>query len=273
MRATCGPSILETACFPLVPFSNRIANGRFEWKGQAIVLTPNLPDSDHPHPLHGFGWLSGWEVLQSASTKAVLGHRYNGGEWPWNYEAEQGFELDQSGLVHSLMVRNLSDIPMPAGLGFHPYFPKDEQTIYHGLHRGEWQTSDDVLPRQLVEAERAMDWWKGQPVGTRSVDTVYTEREGSLKITQPTHGYCVEITPSSNLPFTVVYSPKGEDYFCLEGVSHPTNALNCRTGANHIAVLEPGEHMRVAVSYTITSYTTTQRGAGDRDPLEGASLS
>ena len=28
MRPTCGPSVLDVACFPLVPFSNRIAHGR-----------------------------------------------------------------------------------------------------------------------------------------------------------------------------------------------------------------------------------------------------
>jgi aldose 1-epimerase len=61
-RPACGPSVLDTACFPLAPFSNRIAHGRFSFGGREVALAPNFPDSDHPHPLHGFGWLAAWET-------------------------------------------------------------------------------------------------------------------------------------------------------------------------------------------------------------------
>jgi aldose 1-epimerase len=57
-RPACGPSVLDAACFPLAPFSNRIAHGRFRFGGREVALAPNFPDSDHPHPLHGFGWLA-----------------------------------------------------------------------------------------------------------------------------------------------------------------------------------------------------------------------
>jgi aldose 1-epimerase len=230
-RPTCGPSILDTGSFPLVPFSNRIAHGRFG----DVTLTPNLPGSDHPHPLHGFGWLSAWRVIADDSIE----HIYQGGEWPWAYRAVQKFTLNEDGVEMALTLTNLADAPMPAGLGFHPYFPRTPDAVYRGLHRGEWQNTPDCLPERLDEKEHAVDWWNGQPVGTRAVDTVYTGRSGNLEILWPSRQLALEIAPSGNLPFTVVYTPKDADFFCVEPVSHETDAIN-RGG---LPLLAPGGTM------------------------------
>ena len=48
------------ACFPLVPYANRIANGRFAFAGDEVQLRRNW-DRD-PHPLHGQGWRSAWTI-------------------------------------------------------------------------------------------------------------------------------------------------------------------------------------------------------------------
>jgi aldose 1-epimerase len=58
------------------------------------------------------------------------------------------------------------------------------------------------------------------------VDTVYTGREGALKITWPGRGLALTLEPSGNLGFTVVYTPKGKDFFCVEPVTHMTDAVN-----------------------------------------------
>jgi len=244
LRATCGPSVLDTACFPLVPFSNRIANGRFRHAGGEVVLTPNLPGSDHPHPLHGFGWLTEWQVVEQGAGSVVLSHDYPGGEWPWPYHAEQAFSLSDQGLTMAITLENRGSAPMPAGLGFHPYFPCESDTIYRGLHRGEWQNSADCLPVHLDERDAATDWWQGRAVGLRSVDTVYTERQGDLRIIWPQRGMALTLTPSENLPFTVVYTPEGEDFFCVEPVSHMTDAVNHQDRDGGMLWLAPGEVMR-----------------------------
>lgn len=240
-RPAVGPSVLDTGCFPLVPFSNRIAHGRFAAHGREVRLAPNFPGSDHPHPLHGFGWLAAWEVVEAGDAHAVLEHRYPGGEWPWPYVAHQQFRLTADGLEMGLALTNRGSDPMPAGLGFHPYFPRDADTRYLGLHRGEWSNSADCLPKSLDLRGAAIDWWAGQPVGSRSVDTVYTDREGPLDIAYPSRGFAVRLTPSENLPFTVVYSPSGEPFFCVEPVSHATDAVN----AGGMAWIAPGETMAV----------------------------
>ncbi|SEN36841.1 aldose 1-epimerase [Sphingomonas gellani] len=249
LRATCGPSILDTACFPLVPFSNRIAQGRFYAGTEAIRLAPNFPGEDHPHTLHGFGWLAAWEVRERSEHHTLLRHRHEAGEWPWRYVAEQRFDLSVDGLRQGLSVTNLSDTAMPAGLGFHPYFPRNDQTLYHALHLGEWRTADDGLPERLERFDAPTDGWDGRPVASRNVDTVFAGRSGALVIAWPDRDLTLTISPSDALSSTVVYVPAGRDFFCVEPVSHFTDAINMRGGEGEMRWLSPGETMSVTVDY------------------------
>ena len=247
-RATCGPSVLDSSCFPLVPFSNRIAFGRLDWMGHAVELVPNMPGSDHPHVLHGFGWLVPWVPVEHDGQSAILEHRHAADAWPWSYAARQHLSLTPDGLTHRLDLTNTSDTAMPAGLGFHPYFPMTAEARYRGLHRGEWLTSAQGLPLHLDERDPAVDWWDGAPVHTRAVDTVYTGRTGALEIEWPDRGIALTVSPSENLPFTVVYTPAGEDFFCVEPVSHATDPFH-RNAIDEIVSLAPGTTMTVDVDY------------------------
>jgi len=244
-RPTGGDTILDTGCFPLVPFSNRIAQGHFRFGERDVQIAPNFPGGDHPHPLHGFGWLAPWQVIAQDSASARLAHDYPGGEWPWPYRAEQHLILDPKGLTMALSVTNLGDTAMPTGLGFHPYFPREPGTRYSGRHSGEWTNTADCLPLTLDERSAPIDWWSEQPVGDRVVDTVYTGREGELRIEWPERNLSLAIIPSGNLPHTVVFTPPEADYFCVEPVSHMTNAVNRR--GSGVITLPSGETLTVSI--------------------------
>lgn len=247
LRPTCGPSILDVASFPLSPFSNRIAQGRFSFQGRPVQLAPNLPGTAHPHPLHGFAWLAPWQVIAQGPDHAVIACDYLGGEWPWPHRTEQHFTLTPAGLDLRLTVENRAAQPMPAGLGFHPYLPRTATTRLVALHRGEWQTTPDCLPQRLVEQAQPQDWWQGQPVGTREVDTVYTDRQGDLRVEQPDLGLALTISPSENLRHTVIYTPAGADFFCVEPVTHSTDAVNMADCSDELATLAPGESLSATI--------------------------
>ena len=50
-----------TSSFPMVPFSNRIRNGRFLFRGRIIQLEQNF--SPEPHAIHGHAWRHPWRVV------------------------------------------------------------------------------------------------------------------------------------------------------------------------------------------------------------------
>jgi aldose 1-epimerase len=249
-RPQCGPTIFDVACFALVPFSNRIAHGVFRDGPRTVRLPRNFPGSDHPHPLHGFGWLNAWQCVAQTPASAVLRYRHQADAWPWDFVAEQHFALSAQGLRHTVTLRNLADCPMPGGLGLHPYFPCTAQTTYLGLHRGEWQIDDTCLPLALATVPQPADWWHGLPVASRRVDTAYTGRDGPITITWPERDLALTIEPSADLPITVVYTPAGADYFCVEPVSHATDAINRPHADDAMPWLAPGQAMHGDVWYS-----------------------
>jgi len=249
-RPACGSGVLDLACFPLVPFSNRIAYGRFRADGREHLLPANLVAE--LHPLHGMGWLAAWETIEQSSQHSVMQHDHEPGAWPWRYRALQRLRLDETGLHQALELTNLSASPMFAGLGMHPYFSRTATTRYHALHRHAWQTGADGLPIGLSSAAEPHDWWDGAPVASRIVDTCYGGRSGVIEIAWPDRGMALAIQPDDALAFTHVYVPADADYFCVEPVSHSTDAINGvhaeSTGARWI---DPGAKFAVALHYRV----------------------
>ncbi|MFT3727930.1 MAG: hypothetical protein QM759_08920 [Terricaulis sp.] len=249
-RPRCGSGPLNSACFPLAPFSNRIAKGRFRANGENVQLAPTFAEAEPCHALHGYGWLASWRVLRQSRTDAELVFVHEAREWPWAFEARQSFELTQAGLLHALSIRNLSDTFMPAGLGVHPYFCASAEARYYGLHLGEWRTSADGLPLSLDARAAPQDWWKGAPIASRHVDTIYAGRSSPLRITWVEQALALAITPCEALSFTAVFNPHDADFFCIEPVSHRTDAINAPAGEETgLKWLSPGESFAVSVRY------------------------
>ena len=72
---------LSTGNFPLVPYANRIAQGRFAWDGADITL-PGTPGFE-PHALHGIGWHQPWAIERQSdhATRLALSCEPSP-EWP-----------------------------------------------------------------------------------------------------------------------------------------------------------------------------------------------
>jgi galactose mutarotase-like enzyme len=134
--------LLEMASFPLLPFCNRIRDGRAEFEGREIRFQPNHPNGESRHPLHGIGWQRPWRVLASSEASASLALDFTASdEWPWSFSARQDIVLAPDRLGLTLTLTNTDTAPMPAGIGQHPYFPAyrwrpaDERDTRHVAHR------------------------------------------------------------------------------------------------------------------------------------------
>lgn len=216
--------VLQTACFPLVPFCNRIRDGRFVFGGNEIRLKPNL--GDHPHNLHGQGWRSQWSVTEASASRALLSYRHQADEWPWDYEATQLFELGAQGLRVWLSVRNLSLSPMPVGLGFHPYFNRTDKTRLKAQVSGVWLSDEDCLPVEWHAGRWQKDWGNGDKVSHDSlIDHCHTGYSGRVEISEGRKPV-VSLRASPDCGWLHIYVPPGEDFFCAEPVNHLPDPFN-----------------------------------------------
>lgn len=235
-------NVLEAASFPLVPYVNRIRGGEFEFRGRRVRLEPNMPGD--PSPLHGQGWLSRWDVASAGGRQAELSFRHEPGEWPWAYEARQTFSLEERRLVLNLSCRNLSDEPMPCGLGQHPYFNCSRQTVIETEVTHAWTIDDHVLPVEKVPAAGKFDLSERAVCG-QGLDHGFGGWGGSARVTDPAWPFTIAMS-SETARFFQLYSPESGGIFVAEPVSHANAALNAPEAEwpdLGMRVLAPGEAM------------------------------
>ena len=217
-----GGNVLDAASFPLVPYVNRIRDGQFSFRGREVNLVPNM--AGDPSPLHGQGWLGAWNVAEVADKRAVLTFSHKAGEWPWDYETRQEFELDEGGLTIRLACRNTSQDPMPCGLGQHPYFQCGPETRLDTVVTHAWTIDEHVLPVEKVSAEGRFDL-RNRRICGEGLDHGFGGWGGKARMTDPNWPYDLELS-SADAGFFQVYSPREGGLFVAEPVTHANAALN-----------------------------------------------
>jgi aldose 1-epimerase len=242
--------VLDAACFPLVPYVNRISGGCFTFRGREIRLEPNMPGD--ASPLHGQGWLNPWAVEHSSDSTAILTYRHEAGEWPWAYEARQDFMLDEGGLSVKLTCRNLDDGPMPCGLGFHPYFHCGSETRIDTDVAVAWTVDEHVLPLAKVPARGRYDL-KDRLVCGQDLDNGFGDWGGEARMSDPDWPFEIRMN-SPEARFFQLYSPREGSIFVAEPVTHANAALN-RPEADWpelgMRVIEPGEAMSLDMRHEV----------------------
>ncbi len=222
-------SATQFAAFPLVPFCGRIANATFTHAGQSVHLPRNLPPESHA--IHGFGWQSAWTVTDASATQTSLHHTTDGTIWPWKYSAQQDFALTPGALTLTLSLTNHGDTLMPAGFGWHPYFPRAEARLCASTVQ-VWSSTMALLPVPAAD-----DLSSARLVADLDMDCTYDVAVPVQTLIWPD----LTLTLKSDPVFgkLVVYVPLGEDYFCVEPVSHAPGAINSdlplkRTGLHYL---------------------------------------
>lgn len=234
----------EMAAFPMVPFVGRIPHGEFSWRGRRVRLPANM--SPEPHAIHGFGWQSNWQVSAAEKNSATLRHSSEETDWPWLYEAFQVFKLEHRKLEYSLRLNNKSEQPMPAGLGWHPYFPSQNATLF-AQTKSEARLPHSLEPLSSATETATMQLREGCTVSALSIDNVFELSDPTIVARWPTHTLTLESDPPSR--FATIYSPPASEFFCAEPVTHipGAHAIADPLFETGLVELQPGEEMRLMI--------------------------
>jgi aldose 1-epimerase len=225
--------VKSTACYPLVPYSNRIRNAELTFAGVRYALARNF--GDHPHAIHGVGWQRAWNVAGASRSRArlMLVHDAVGATksaWPWPFRATQTFDLAAQGvratLTATMTIENTGDAPFPFGLGWHPFFPRDTTTTLEFAARSVWRNDATQLP---VERLDAMGGWSFAPArdpGGTTLDNVFAGWGGRATLRSTRTGRATTIEADSACGCLVVFAPTCGDFVAVEPVTHETDAFN-----------------------------------------------
>jgi aldose 1-epimerase len=239
---------------PLIPWPNRLADGRYSFDGADHQLA--LTEPERGNAIHGLLRWRNWVALEHSRDRIVMGirlHPMTG--WPFPLELSIGYSLGEEGLTVQTQARNAGNTACPFGSGQHPY-----------LSAGSGVLDDCIL--ELSAATRILvDEQRELPAGREPVDgTAFDFRSPSkLGALQTDHAFTELGRDSDGLAWVRLTGPDratvslwcDESYSLLqlytgdtlapgrrrrglgaEPMTCPPNAL--RTG-ERIVRLEPGE--------------------------------
>jgi aldose 1-epimerase len=247
--------VRRTACYPLIPYSNRIRNAHLRFAGRDYVLIRNFGTS--PHAIHGVGWQRPWTVDEASAQHALLSLRHDArgdaaGAWPWPFHATQAFHLAEAAradatvsavLVVTLTLANIGVESFPFGLGWHPFFPKTPATRLAFGADFVWRNDATQMPEERI---RIPDKWRFDPsraLDAITLDNVFTGWRGAATVSDSARELTTTLRADRACSFVVVYAPPGSDFVAVEPVTHETDAFNrAAAGASGtgMRILPPG---------------------------------
>lgn len=237
---------LGMASFPLIPYCNRIRDGRFTFDGRAVALPANYHASRHA--IHGDAWQRPWAVVEHGPAMLTLAFVHEGerggGAWPFPYVARQVFELTPAGLTVRLAVANTGRTAMPLGLGHHPYLPRTPETTITAAVDAIWTTDAEVMPTTLMRTRETERMATGLRVADAEMDNNFVGWDRTAVVRWPERNAALRLSADAPLDFLVAYTPAHEDFFCLEPVGNCTdwpNLTHLGTAQVGGMVLAPGE--------------------------------
>lgn len=248
------------ASFPLVPWSNRIGQDGFEHDGHFHAIAPNR--QDQRYPIHGDGWLQPWRVSQRSAdgvSAFLMSRAFRG--LPYDYDAEQRWQLEPHGLEQTLRVTHRGERSLPYGLGLHPWLPRAAGTQLQAHVRGVWLSGADLLP--TAHTTLLPEGWElpaGIPMQGPFIDNVFTGWDGRARVTWPDRGLVLEMrmlplqTPAGEAApeYFHLYRPEAGDAFCIEPVTQAIDAFHLE-GRAGLVTLHPGESMSLRVQWRFST--------------------
>lgn len=236
--------VRRASAFPLIPFSGRIADGRFCFEDQAYRLEPNfLPE---PHAIHGQGWQLPWSVAHAAEAYAELELEHRVPGTPFDYRARERFTLEDDALVVAIALTNTGDGRMPAGIGLHPYFVRTPGvTLQTGLDH-VWLVDERNIPRERVALPETWDFSASLRVAELEMDNCFGGWDGKATLLWPEIGIKLSLEADAVFGHLVIYVPPGADFFCVEPASNASNGFNLMAQGveeTGVHVLKPGQQL------------------------------
>lgn len=179
---------------PLIPWPNRLRDGRYTWDGQEHQLP--LSEPEQRNAIHGLVRWAGWTTVRQTTREVALRHVLHPSPgYPFTLELSLAYALSDDGLTVTTTARNAGSTALPYAAGQHPYLAAS----------GAVDACELELPAatRLVTDERglptgredvigtAYDFRTARAIGGTEVDSAFTDlaRDGEgrcwVTLTEP----------------------------------------------------------------------------------------
>ena len=212
---TAGDGPLSWGCYPMAPYAGRVRDGTLSFDGRRWRLPVRLP----PDALHGTVLDRRWRRVDERTIETELGP-----DWPFAGVVRQRFDLASDQLTFRLELH--ADAPMPASIGWHPWFLRRLPGLV-----GELELELDAGSMYVRDAAGITTTALVSPPPPGPWDDCFTDLRRPPVLRWP--GF-LELTVVSDCPAWVVFT-EPEDALCVEPQTAPPDAVNTAP-----TVVEPG---------------------------------
>ncbi len=239
---------------PLIPWPNRLADGRYSFDGADYQLALSEPATRTA--IHGLLRWRNWSALERSADRVVMGialQPMTG--WPFQLDVSIAYSVGEEGLTVETRARNAGRTPCPFGSGQHPYLSPGTGVL------DACTLQLTAATRILVDEERELpvdrepvdgtpfDLRSPRQVGSLQVDHAFTELERDadglawVRLTGP-DGRTAALWCEESYSLLQLYTgdtlgaPRRRRGLGAEPMTCPPNAL--QTG-EEIVRLDPGE--------------------------------
>ena len=237
----------------LLPWPNRVRDGRYPWEGghQQLVLS----EPENANAIHGLTRWSAWSLVDRDAASVTLAHRLHPQPgWPAVLDLTATYRLGPEGLTVALGARNPDDRAAPFGAGAHPYLRLDTAGVDDLTLTVPAATRLTTDNRSLPTGAEAVagsagDFRAPRRIGPAVLDTAFTdlERDGSGRwevVLGSPSGRKLALWAGPAFSHVMVFTgdtvggPRRRRALAVEPMTCPPDAFN-RPGS--FTVLAPGE--------------------------------
>jgi aldose 1-epimerase len=249
----------------LMPWPNRLADGRYEHDGR--TLQAPLSEPDRHNAIHGLLRWRAWDVVESVPERVRLGHvLWPRAGYPFTLALEVEYELSETGLRVTMRAENVGAERAPYGAGHHPYVRAELGRVDATVLRLPATRFLELDMRQvptgrLIDvAGSPYDFREGRPIGDTRLDNAFTAMErdvdglARVEVRAPDGGRRVTVWLDRGFEHLMVFTGDGlseaeqRRSVAIEPMTCAPDAFNNRLG---LLVLEPGQSTSATWGITV----------------------
>jgi aldose 1-epimerase len=240
----------------LVPWPNRLADGRYEFAGSEHQLP--LTEPDNKCAIHGLArWLA-WEVVAAEEDRAAFAVTVAAqAGYPFTLRAEVEYAVSASGITVQTTLTNPGATALPAGHGFHPYLTvgteriDDTQLTLPAASRLEADDRGIPTGRRIPVDGTEYDFRQARAIGELELDTAFGDllRDGdgrvAIRLAAPDGGRQAVLWLDDSYAFVMAFTgdslPDPARRRRSLGLEPMTCAPNAFQSGEGLRTLQPGE--------------------------------
>jgi aldose 1-epimerase len=253
----------------LIPWPNRLRDGRYEWDGATQQLA--LTEPAQGNAIHGLvRWLP-WRAVERAADRVTMACRLHPQPgWPFVLDVEIAYALDADGLSVRTRATNAGAEPCPFAAGAHPYVsvgtPRVDETIVQAPGAVRLLADERQIPTGEQEPVEGTpyDFRAPRPLGDVQIDDAFTglarddDGRARVHLTAPDEARAIELWMDEAYGWLMLFSG---DTLAPDarrrslGVEPMTCAPNAFQSGDGLRTLQPGERFAGAWGIRATART------------------